>query len=276
MALVADNTGYVYGMGTRYESVALTGVSLTLDPGDLVVVVGATGSGKSTLLRLLAGLLEPTSGSVMVDGVAPGDRSIRGRVGMVFQNPESQFFAESVLDDVAFGPRNLGHEDPQAAAAAALVSVGLDPAVFGGRSPFTLSGGEARRVAVAGVLALEPSYLLLDEPTAGLDRHGRDAVLDAIAGVRSTAGVLVVTHDPDQFFAHADRVIALAGGAQVFAGTPGEVVASPAPYLDAGLRLPDVVVAQLLARERGVTLDAIHFDPGDAARSLAEARRRSA
>lgn len=276
MALVADKIGYTYGVGTRYESVALRGVSLTLGPGDLVVVVGSTGSGKSTLLRLLAGLLEPTSGVVTVDGIAPGDRSIRGRVGMVFQNPESQFFAESVLDDVAFGPRNLGHEDPHAAASTALVSVGLDPATFGGRSPFTLSGGEARRVAVAGVIALDPTYLLLDEPTAGLDRRGRDAVFDAIVRVRSTAGVLVVTHDPDQFFAHADRMIALSDGIQAFAGTPGDVVSGPGPYLSAGLKLPDVVVAQLLARERGAALETIQLDPVAAGRALAEARRRLA
>lgn len=276
MALIADKVSYTYGLGTSFAADALSDVSLSIERGDLVLVVGATGSGKSTLLRLLAGLLSPTVGTVEVDGAAPGDRKTRGRVGMVFQNPESQFFAETVLEDVEFGPKNLGHPDPGASALRALRSVGVDPATFGQRSPFTLSGGEARRVAVAGVLALGPDYLLLDEPTAGLDRNGRDSVLAALRDARATAGVLVVTHDPEQFLEHADRVVALADGLQAFSGTPSELLAEPAPYLDAGLTLPEIVRVQLLARERGAHVGSIEFDPVRAARALADARGRLA
>ncbi|MHB1341204.1 MAG: ATP-binding cassette domain-containing protein [Coriobacteriia bacterium] len=275
MALTADRVSYSYGLGTSFASPALRDVSLTIERGGLVLVVGATGSGKSTLLRLLAGLLSPSAGTVDVDGAAPGDKAVRGRIGLVFQNPESQFFAETVLDDIRFGPKNLGHPDPERSAVGALRSVGLDPETFGPRSPFTLSGGEARRVAVAGVLALGPDYLLLDEPTAGLDAHGRDAVLAALAAVRTTTGVLVVTHDPEQFLAHADRVVALASGAGAFSGTPAELLADPAPYLRAGLTLPEIVEVQVLARERGAALDHIEFDPVVAARALAEARGRT-
>ena len=192
MALVADALSYTYGAGTSFAAPALKDVSLALDAGDLLLVVGATGSGKSTLLRLLSGLLDPDAGTVLVDSEPVGKP---GRVGIVFQNPETQFFAETVLDDVSFGPRNLRVPDVDAAACEALEAVGLPAAIFGSRSPFTLSGGEARRAAVAGVLAMRPAYLLLDEPTAGLDRIGRDAVLGAISAVRDRTGVLVVTHD---------------------------------------------------------------------------------
>ena len=174
MGLTVEGAGHVYGNGTAWAQRALGGVSLTVESGELVAVLGATGSGKSTLLRLMTGLLAPTEGRVLVDDEEACAALARGRVGLVFQRPEAQLFAETVVDDVAFGPRNLGASlaDSRVAARAALRAVGLDPAVFGQRSPFTLSGGEARRVAVAGVLAMRPAYLLLDEPTAGLDAHG--------------------------------------------------------------------------------------------------------
>ena len=265
MALVADELSYTYGAGTSYAACALSQVSLTLAPGELLLVVGATGSGKSTLLRLLSGLLEPGEGSVLIDGEAPGKP---GRVGIVFQNPETQFFAETVLEDVSFGPRNLHFADATSAATDALASVGMPAEVFGGRSPFTLSGGEARRVAVAGVLAMRPGYLLLDEPTAGLDKSGREAVLGAIQAVREHAGVLVVTHDPEQFLPVADRVLALASGASVFAGDVPELLREPASYEGAGLVLPDIVRVQLLARSRGADMPHIALDQSGAAANV--------
>jgi len=273
MALVARDLGYTYSAGADYRVQALRGVNLELDRGDVLVIAGATGSGKSTLLRLLAGLLEPETGNVEIDGTSPRSRGSRGRVAIVFQNPESQFFAESLLADVMFGPRNLGAPDPQGAAAAALMAVGLDPGAFGPRSPFTLSGGEARRAAIAGALAMGAPYLLLDEPTAGLDARGRRDVLAAIEAERAKAGIVLVTHDPDEFLASATHVLALEGGAPVFDGTVTDLTADPSEFEAAGLRLPDVVRTQVLARERGARLATVEFDAPAAARALLDAWR---
>lgn len=276
MALVATGLGYTYSAGAQYNVRALGDVRLRLEPGELLVIAGATGSGKSTLLRLLAGLLEPGTGRVEVDGDSPRSRAARGRVAIVFQNPESQFFAETLLTDVMFGPRNLGIADPEAAAAAALAAVGLDPVTFGPRSPFTLSGGEARRAAIAGALAMNARYLLLDEPTAGLDARGRREVLAAIGAERQRAGIAVVTHDPDELLASATRVLALDAGTPAFDGTVPELIADPAAYEAAGLRLPDVVRAQILARRRGARIPEIAVEPGPAARVLLQAMRAEA
>ena len=275
MGLIARSVGYTYGHGTRFAVEALQSVDVSVDAGELVVVTGATGSGKSTLLRLLAGLLEPTAGAVTADGAAVSGPEARGRVAIVFQNSESQFFAESVLDDVAFGPRNLHAHDPSAVAEMALDAVGLDPAAFGARSPFLLSGGEARRVAIAGALAMGAPYLLLDEPTAGLDARGRADVREVIARERARAGVVVVTHDPEEFLATADRVLALQGGTVVFAGGVVELYESRSVYERAGLRLPEIVMVQLLARERGMPSMQVSLDPEEVAGALAAWRRVS-
>jgi len=275
VSLVLNGVSFTYGPGTHFETVALNGVDLALDPGELVLVLGATGSGKSTLLRVAAGLLAPTGGSVTLDGssvdgpladVPPG-------VGIVFQSPEIQLFADSVEADVAFGPRNQGltEEAARDAAHRALRTVGLDPAVFGPRSPFSLSGGEARRAAIAGVLAMSPGYLLLDEPTAGLDPAGRAAVRDAVSAVRADAGVAVVTHDAEEFLQMADRVVLLAGGTVVYDGPAQTLVQEPERFGDAGLRAPEVLRVQMLARRRGLPLPRLSADPAQAALLLAEA-----
>lgn len=234
MALVAHDLGYTYNAGAHYRIEALRGVGFGLDRGDLLVIAGATGSGKSTLLRVLAGLLEPDTGAVEIDGDSPRSRAARGRVAMVFQNPESQFFAETLQADVAFGPRNLGAADPAQAAASALEAVGLDPEVYGQRSPFTLSGGEARRAAIAGALAMQAPYLLLDEPTAGLDARGRRDVLTAISRERARAGVVVVTHDPEELLGSATRILALESGITAFVGTADELTDHPEAYVQIG------------------------------------------
>lgn len=272
MGLSARSLGYTYGHGTRFAVEALRAVDLDVDTGELVVITGATGSGKSTLLRLLAGLLGPTAGTVTADGFAVSGREARGRVAIVFQNSEAQFFAESVLEDVAFGPRNLNAADPTRAAERALEAVGLDPAAFGDRSPFLLSGGEARRVAIAGALAMGSPYLLLDEPTAGLDARGRADVREVIAHERERAGVVVVTHDPEEFLGDADRVLALEAGSAVFSGGVPELYDSASSYEGAGLRLPEIVRVQLLARERGMRAEAISLDPVAVADALADWR----
>jgi energy-coupling factor transport system ATP-binding protein len=276
VSLRSSDAGFVYGQGAGYEQRALEDVSLEVRPRELALVLGATGSGKSTLLRLCAGLLTPTSGTVEVDGVSTtgaAGRTLRGRVGLVFQNPEAQLFAESVLEDVAFGPRNLGAsaEEARQAAADALGAVGLDPDAYGSRSPFALSGGEARRVAVAGVLAMKPAYLLLDEPTAGLDGSGRAAVLLAVTEMRRDAGVVVVTHDPEEWLGVADTVLVLSAGSPVFSGPAAELLADPGLFGEAGLCPPPVLEAQYLARARGLAVPFLSIDPAVAAEALASA-----
>lgn len=273
MALVASGVSYAYEMGRPFGVEAVRGVDLAVTTGELVVVAGTTGSGKSTLLRLLAGLLEPAVGSVTVDGMGPGDREARGATAIVFQDPETQFFAETLRLDVAFGPRNLGHADPEGDADRALAEVGLDPDVYGPRSPFSLSGGEARRGAIAGALAMGARYLLLDEPTAGLDAAGRAAIRQALQVERTRSGVVVVTHDPAEFLDAATRIVALDTGSVAFSGSVQDLYADPTTYERAGLELPPIVRTQLLARRRGMHLDRVTIDPVRAASALLAARR---
>ncbi len=276
MALSLDNVDYTYAPGTSYAQPALKRVSLEVSRGELVLLVGATGSGKSTLLRIAAGLLAADAGGVLLDGQPLTASTARGRIGLVFQNPESQLFAESVSADVAFGPKNLDASDDQAAdrAREALRAVGLDPDAFGPRSPFALSGGEARRVAIAGVLAMRPRYLLLDEPTTGLDVRGREAVLGGLERIRREVGIVVVTHDAEEFLGQADRVLLLADGAPAFSGTADELVADPSPLVDAGVGLPPLIEAQVLARQAGCLIDRLSALPTEAAEQIAIAYRR--
>ena len=211
--LSLDNVSLTYESGDQRIE-ALSGASLALAPGEFILVRGATGSGKSTLLNLMAGFLEPSAGTATIDGQPLTQKTARGQVGFIFQDSEAQLFAETVLDDVAFGPRNFGADERAARARAteALQAVDLDPERFGARSPFQLSGGQARRAAIAGVLALHPRYLLADEPTSALDAAGRNAVRRLLAQATAHAGVLVVTHSPGQFAQMATRTYELADG----------------------------------------------------------------
>jgi energy-coupling factor transport system ATP-binding protein len=277
VALTLSRVSFAYAAGTALEQRALTDVSLEVALGELVVVLGPSGSGKTTLLRLAAGVLAPTAGTASVDG-AVGAGAFRGTVGLAFQRPETQFFAESVVDDVAFGPRNLGRSAAEAAddARAALIAVGLDPVSFGGRSPFSLSGGEARRAALAGVLAMGPGYLLLDEPTSGLDAAGRSAVLAAVSDARARAGVVVVTHDAEGFLCSADRAIVLDGGRATYVGSVKGLLASASvPDAHSGWPLPELVRAQVDAARRAGRDAVPTLDVADAARMLMALRGRS-
>ena len=273
MALTADGIGHSYAPGTAYAQRALDAVTLSVAVGELVLVVGSAGSGKSTLLRILSGLLAPQFGVMSLDESPLTPASVRGTVGLVFQDAESQLFAETVLDDVAFGPRNLGRGTAEVAHAAecALRAVGLDPKSYGQRSPFALSGGEARRVALAGVLAMEPRYLLLDEPTAGLDARGRALVRGVVGDVRARAGVVVVSHAAEEFLGEADRVVVLSDGGMAFSGSSAEIMDDPTVLDRVGLRAPDVLRIQQGARERGCYAGPFTLDPVVAAARLAHA-----
>lgn len=245
MRLELRDVRYVYGAGTPLEVEALRGVSLTVEQGEVLGIVGGTGSGKSTLVQHMNLLLAPTSGEVLVDGVDARSlkkSGLRRRVGLVFQFPESALFAATVEEDVAFAPQRLGldAEDVSERVGESLRALGAGD--LAGRSPFALSGGEKRRVAIAGVLAMGPEILVLDEPTAGLDPATRDELLTLIRNLRSAGiTVVLVSHDLDEVAEVADRVCALHGGRVRAVGTPAEVF-----YGDPALAPSTVRVASLL------------------------------
>jgi energy-coupling factor transporter ATPase len=254
--IIACNLSYTYLPGPLAQ-VALADVSLEIARGSCVAIIGVTGSGKSTLVQHFNGLLRPTSGELIVDGLdlaAPNLdlRALRRRVGMLFQSPEAQLFAPTVLADVAFGPRQAGLAPPAAAerAAAALEQVGLPPQVYAMRSPFELSGGQMRRVALAGVLALHPSVLVLDEPTVGLDAVGRAEFYRYVARARHERGVtlVLVSHDMAEVAALADWLVVLHAGRLVAQGPAGALFAQGEQLRAWGLAAPPL--AELLGRLR--------------------------
>jgi len=254
--IIARNLSYTYLPGPLAQA-ALASVSLEIMRGSCVAIIGVTGSGKSTLVQHFNGLLRPASGELIVDGVdltapSPDLRALRRRVGMLFQSPEAQLFAPTVLADVAFGPRQVGMTAPVASerALAALELVGLPPQVYAMRSPFDLSGGQMRRVALAGVLALHPSVLVLDEPTVGLDAAGRAEFYRYVERARHEHGVtlMLVSHDMAEVAALADWLVVLYAGQLVAQGPPGALFAQGERLREWGLAPPPL--AELLARLR--------------------------
>ena len=232
MGIILDNVGYTYQEGTPFASVALSDVSLTIEDGSYTAIIGHTGSGKSTILQLLNGLLVPTEGSVRVfdtlitsTSVNKQIRQIRKQVGLVFQFAENQIFEETVLKDVAFGPQNFGVsvEEAEAIAREKLALVGIDESLFE-RSPFELSGGQMRRVAIAGILAMEPKILVLDEPTAGLDPIGRKELMTLFKKLHQDGiTIVLVTHLMDDVAEFADQVYVMEKGKLVKSGKPSLV-----------------------------------------------------
>ena len=232
MPLNLQNVTFTYMKGTPFEKTALHGVSLQIEKGEFVAVIGHTGSGKSTLVQHLSGLLHPDKGSVTVDGVNLNAKNAtakkaRNSVGMVFQYPEHQIFAETVYEDIAFGPRNkgLGPDEVDRAVRDAMAFVGLDFDSFAKRSPFRLSGGQMRRVAIAGVIAMEPDYLILDEPSAGLDPRSRDAVFKEVMALYKKRGiaVILVTHNMEEAARYASRLLVISGGQVILDGVPHDI-----------------------------------------------------
>ena len=232
MPLNLQNVTFTYMKGTPFEKTALHNVSLQIEKGEFVAVIGHTGSGKSTLVQHLSGLLHPDKGSVTVDGVNlnaknAAAKKARNSVGMVFQYPEHQIFAETVYEDIAFGPRNkgLGPDEVDRAVRDAMAFVGLDFDSFAKRSPFRLSGGQMRRVAIAGVIAMEPDYLILDEPSAGLDPRSRDAVFKEVMALYKKRGiaVILVTHNMEEAARYASRLLVISGGQVILDGVPHDI-----------------------------------------------------
>ena len=262
MGIILDNVSYTYQEGTPFASAALSDVSLSIEDGSYTAIIGHTGSGKSTILQLLNGLLVPTKGSVRVfdtlitsTSVNKQIRQIRKQVGLVFQFAENQIFEETVLKDVAFGPQNFGVsvEEAEAIAREKLALVGIDESLFG-RSPFELSGGQMRRVAIAGILAMEPSILVLDEPTAGLDPIGRKELMALFKKLHQDGiTIVLVTHLMDDVAEFADQVYVMEKGKLVKGGKPSLVFQNVEFMEKIQLGVPKITrFAQRLA-ERGVS-----------------------
>ena len=265
MSIVLDHVSYTYMPDTPYQREALRDISLTIAPGEFIGIIGHTGSGKSTLVQHLNGLLQPTSGNVKVDdvdlkGKTAGQKLVRQRVGMVFQYPEHQLFEETISDDIAFGPRNLGltADEVTQRVEEAMERVGLPPAEYASRSPFRLSGGQMRRVAIAGVIALKPEYLVLDEPSAGLDPRGRDEIFEQILQLYHSTGmaVVLVTHNMEDVARLAKRLLVMNRGRIEFDGKPADLFHdSGLPLHEYGINLPYMTELLRLLRFRGLDLD---------------------
>ena len=260
MSIVIEHLNYVYMQGGPYETKALNDVSLTINDGEFIGLIGHTGSGKSTLVQHLNGLIMPSSGRVLVDGLDLADkntdrRAIRRRVGLVFQYPENQLFEETVAKDIAFGPKNLGLDEAEIdrRVRTAMRRVALDYDRIAERSVFELSGGQMRRVAIAGVLAMEPQTLVLDEPCAGLDPRGREEILGLISDLHRESGatIVMVSHSMDDVAALAERVIVMNHGSVVMDGTPREVFAKGEELRAIGLDVPQAVELAQKLREKG-------------------------
>lgn len=260
MSIVIEHLNYVYMTGGPYETHALNDVSLTIGDGEFVGLIGHTGSGKSTLVQHLNGLLTPSSGRVLVDGLDLADketdrRAVRCKVGLVFQYPENQLFEETVEKDIAFGPKNLGlaPDEIDRRVRDAMRRVALDYDSIAQRSVFELSGGQMRRVAIAGVLAMEPRVLVLDEPCAGLDPRGREEILGLINGLHKESGttIVMVSHSMDDVASLAERVIVMNKGEVAMDGTPREVFARGNELREIGLDVPQAVELAQRLREKG-------------------------
>ena len=264
--LEVRNLDYIYSAGTPFEHKALDNVSFALEPGEFVGIIGHTGSGKSTLMQQMNGLLKPTSGQVLLDGVDIWSdkkltRQARFRVGLVFQYPEYQLFEETVYRDIAFGPKNMGLEEKEidrrvreAAGFAGLTEAQLEV------SPFDLSGGQKRRVAIAGVIAMEPEVLILDEPTAGLDPVGRAEILGNIEAYRQAknATIMMVSHSMEDVARLTDRLLVMNGSRLAMDGTPSEVFSRAQELLAMGLNIPQVTQVFLKLKALGLDVKSVY------------------
>ena len=265
MSIILDKVNYRYNQGTAYQVQALSDVSLKIEDGEFIGIIGHTGSGKSTLIQHLNGLIKATSGGIYFNGQDIYDKDynmkdLRSKVGLVFQYPEHQLFETTIFADVCFGPKNLGLDKKtvELRAYEALRNVGFPEELFY-QPPFDLSGGQKRRVAIAGVLAMKPEVLILDEPTAGLDPKGRDEILDLISQMHKELGItiILVSHSMEDVAKYVDRIIVMNQGSVMFDGVPKEVFRHYKELEEIGLAAPQVTYLMHELRKKGlpVSLD---------------------
>ncbi len=271
-----ENVSYIYMQGGPFEKKALDNISLEINRGEFVGIIGHTGSGKSTMIQMLNGLIKPTSGKVIIDGDDLSDkkvklRDIRFKVGLVMQYPEYQLFEETVLKDICFGPLNMGlsKEEAEARARFAASMTGLSEDMLQ-KSPFDLSGGQKRRAAIAGILAMEPKILILDEPTAGLDPAGRDEILSQIRDMhkRMELTVLLVSHSMEDVARLADRILVLNSGHIEMFDKPAEVFKQSERLEGIGLTVPQITKVMDRLRAAGINIEDGIYTTGDAYRVL--------
>ena len=274
--LEIQNLSHVYSADTPFERAALRDVSFSIQRGEFVGLIGHTGSGKSTLIQHFNGLLKPTSGRVLFDGEdiwkdVKFTREIRFKVGLVFQYPEHQLFEETVYQDISFGPKNMGlsEEEIRARVERAAQFVGITDAELQ-KSPFDLSGGQKRRAAIAGVIAMEPDVLILDEPTAGLDPRGRESILQNIRDYQAAqhAAVVMVSHSMEEIASNVDRLLVMNHGQNVMNGTPAEVFSHAEELVEMGLAIPKMTQLFLALKRRGVPVDTSVFSVEQARQAL--------
>ena len=279
MSIELKNVTYTYSTGTAYEMVALDNISLQIPDGQFIGIIGHTGSGKSTLIQHFNGLIRPTSGQVLFDGEdiwgeKYDRRHLRSQVGLVFQYPEHQLFETDVLTDVCFGPKNLGcsEEECKERALEALHQVGLKEKYYH-MSPFDLSGGQKRRVAIAGVLAMNPKMLVLDEPTAGLDPKGRDDILDKVKELHETRGIsiAIVSHSMEDMAKYVERIIVMNHGHMPFDGTPREVFSHYLELEKIGLAAPQITYIMHALAEHGLAVNTEATTVSEAKESILKA-----
>ncbi len=272
MSIEIRHLTHCYSEGSALSTVALDDICLTVEDGEFLGIIGHTGSGKSTLVQHLNGLLKPTSGQVLVDGEdLNGEhvnrRALRQRIGLVFQYPEYQLFEETVAKDIAFGPKNQGlsKEEIDERVRYAMECVHLDYGKYSERSPFELSGGQMRRVAIAGVLAMKPSVLILDEPTAGLDPRGRDRILTMLEELhaRENVTIIMVSHSMDDMARLATRLVVMSEGRILATGTPREIFAREEMMVSAGLGVPEAARLCRELRTKGFDLPADLYRPDE-------------
>jgi energy-coupling factor transport system ATP-binding protein len=276
MGIIIENLTYIYDVGTPFETTALRDISINIESGEFVGLIGHTGSGKSTLIQHLNGLVKPTSGKIIVNGIDITDKKVkladvRKKVGLVFQYPEYQLFEETVYKDIAFGPGNLGLEESEIDRRIrdAMDVVNLDFETYKDKSPFELSGGQKRRVAIAGVLAMEPEVLILDEPTAGLDPRGRDEILSQIKRLHheKQMTVILVSHSMEDIAKLVNRIIVMHQGSIELVGKNHEVFQQAERLEGIGLGLPQILYLVNALREKGIIFerDVITLDAVEAA-----------
>ena len=279
MSIKLEHVNYIYGEGTAYEKHALKDINLEIPDGQFLEIIGHTGSGKSTLIQHLNGLIKATSGVIYYSGeniYAEGYsmKELRSHVGLVFQYPEYQLFEEDVLSDVCFGPKNLGlsEEEVKMRSLEALHQVGLKEKYYD-KSPFDLSGGQKRRVAIAGILAMHPEVLILDEPTAGLDPKGRDDILDQIAKLHEERGitVILVSHSMEDVAKYVDRIIVMDHGCMKFDGEPKKVFEHYKELESIGLSAPQVTYVMQDLKEKGFDVDVHAITVEEAKQSILQA-----